>query len=165
MYKCIPPLLTQSSPNPSSLLTSCHWMLHFRSAWQLCSVGLCCHRCCTIDIAVCHVALLLVWYAVPLFMCGMCMQMLLLLLLLPLSRWEWRDKKGPVWLFDHFNRVKTCFDKSNLLAPHFLPGWACSRGLWLTSRPVSVLSGKYLGVITPSLFPPQHFCKGVSWKS
>jgi hypothetical protein len=48
---------------------------------------------------------LLMWYAVvPLFMRGMCVRTLLslLLLLLPLSRWEGSDKKGPAWLFDHY---------------------------------------------------------------
>ena len=80
-------------------------MLHFRSAWWSCSISLCCHCCCTIDVAVGHVALipLLVWYAVPLFMHGMCMWTLLSSSSLPLSRWEGRDTKGPVWLFDHSN--------------------------------------------------------------
>jgi hypothetical protein len=53
------------------------------------------------------------WYAVaPLFVvvrvreCSFfCLRLYLqtlLLLLLPLSRWEARNKKGPAWLFDHF---------------------------------------------------------------
>ena len=70
---------------------------------------------------VCHVALmpLLVWYAMLLFMCGMCMQMLLSSSSLLLSRWEGRDKKGLAWLFDHSNQLPfACMQELNMQTKH-----------------------------------------------
>ena len=92
---------------PRTPLTSRRRILHFRSARRSCSVSLCCRRCRTIDVVVCHVALvpLLVWYAVPLFIRGMCVRTLLSSSSLPLSRREGKDKKDPVWLFDYSIRV------------------------------------------------------------
>ena len=144
MYKFIPPLLIQSQsiphPSPHTPLPSTRRTLLFRVAH--CSEGV-----AVLPLFSWYIMLpLSLWYAmVPssvvvwmcacLFFCVRLHLQMLPLLLLPLSRWEARNKKGPAWLF---NRFKV----NNFGNPDQLPNWA----KWWLPAQLHNLHGTFINI-------------------
>jgi hypothetical protein len=126
MYKFIPPLLIQSQsiphPSPRTPLPSTRRTLLFRAAH--CSEGVAVlplfSRYIMLPSSLWYAVVplsVVVWMCACLFFCVRLHLQMLPLLLLPLSRWEARNKKGPAWLFDRFK-------VNNFGNPDQLPNWA-----------------------------------------